>query len=101
MSVPVVDQAEQRGRQIPDYHARAAPGADWAVELGGPTPVIRDGLPPAMEMSVLWKSQTDFHRTLEISHRPRDSHISTADPRFDIFRRKTKERTRRVRPQNR
>ena len=33
----------------------------------------------AVEMPVPWKSQNDFHRTLEISHRTRDSHISTAD----------------------
>jgi len=33
----------------------------------------------AMEMALLWKSQNDFHRSLEISHSTRDSHISTAD----------------------
>jgi len=33
----------------------------------------------AMEMTRLWKSQNDFHSRLEISHRPRDSHIPTAD----------------------
>ena len=33
-----------------------------------------------MEMPLLWKSQTDFHNSLEISHRTRDSHIPTADP---------------------
>src|SRR5436190_14070282 len=33
-----------------------------------------------MEMPRLWKSQTDFHRRLEISPRTRDSHIPTADP---------------------
>src|SRR5713226_3989146 len=33
----------------------------------------------AMEMTLLWKSQNDFHRSLEISHRTRDSHIPTAD----------------------
>src|SRR4026208_2208955 len=31
-------------------------------------------------MPLLWKSQTDFHNSLEISHRTRDSHIPTADP---------------------
>jgi hypothetical protein len=35
----------------------------------------------AMEMTRLWKSQNDFHRRLEISHRTRDSHIPTADHR--------------------
>ena len=34
----------------------------------------------AMEMTLLWKSQNDSHRSLEISHRTRDSHIPTADP---------------------
>ena len=33
----------------------------------------------AMEMTLLWKSQNDFHSSLEISHRTRDSHIPTAD----------------------
>jgi hypothetical protein len=32
----------------------------------------------AVEMTLLWKSQDDFHRSLEISHRTRDSHISTS-----------------------
>src|SRR5438445_10877155 len=32
-----------------------------------------------MEMTLLWKSKNDSHRSLEISHRTRDSHISTAD----------------------
>jgi hypothetical protein len=31
----------------------------------------------AVEMTLLWKSQNDSHRSLEISHRTRDSHIST------------------------
>ena len=38
-------------------------------------------------MTRLWKSQTDFHSRLEISHRPRDSHIPTS--RFlSCFRRR-------------
>jgi len=36
---------------------------------------IRD---TAVEMARPWKSQNDFHRRLEISPRPRDSHISTS-----------------------
>ena len=32
----------------------------------------------AVEMPLLWKSQNDFHRSLEISHRTRDSHIPTS-----------------------
>ena len=32
----------------------------------------------AVEMTLLWKSQNDFHRSLEISHRTRDSHIPTS-----------------------
>jgi hypothetical protein len=32
----------------------------------------------AVEMSLLWKSENDFHRSLEISHRTRDSHIPTS-----------------------
>jgi hypothetical protein len=32
----------------------------------------------AVEMARLWKSQTDFHSRLEISHSTRDSHISTS-----------------------
>jgi hypothetical protein len=31
----------------------------------------------AVEMTLLWKSQNDFHRSLEISH-TRDSHIPTS-----------------------
>jgi hypothetical protein len=34
--------------------------------------------PTAVEMSPPWKSQNDFHRGLEISHRTRDSHIPTS-----------------------
>src|SRR6266851_1686208 len=44
----------------------------------------------AMEMPVPWKSQNDFHRTLEISHRTRDSHISTAASRLSDQKTKTK-----------
>jgi hypothetical protein len=33
----------------------------------------------AVEMSVPWKSQNDFHRTLEISYQNEDFHIPTAD----------------------
>lgn len=36
----------------------------------------------AVEMPRPWKSQTDFHRRLEISQRARDSHISTS--RFSL-----------------
>jgi hypothetical protein len=39
------------------------------------------GQPAAMEMALLWKSQNDFHSSLEISPGARDSHIPTADPR--------------------
>src|SRR5712691_1341078 len=38
-----------------------------------------------MEMTRLWKSQTDFHSRLEISHTTRDSHIPTADHRCFRF----------------
>jgi hypothetical protein len=34
-------------------------------------------------MSPLWKPQNGFHSGLEISHRTRDSHISTADHRHE------------------
>ena len=34
----------------------------------------------AVEMTLLWKSQTDSHRSLEISHRTPDSHIPTSRP---------------------
>ena len=34
-------------------------------------------------MPPLWKPQNGFHSGLEISHRTRDSHISTADHRHD------------------
>ena len=37
--------------------------------------------PKAVEMASLRKSNPDFHRLLEISHRPRDSHIPTAGRR--------------------
>jgi hypothetical protein len=40
--------------------------------------VMAPSAPTAVEMAVPWKSQPDFHRTLEISHRARDSHIPTA-----------------------
>jgi hypothetical protein len=79
MTTSGAPDVESGGSQIPDDPARAAPGAIWPVELGHVAPVIPVGLPPAVEMPVLWKSQPDFHRTLEISPRPRDSHISTAD----------------------
>ena len=64
--------------------AQDAPGAT----IGGPPRVC---YPPisraeevmtsnraAVEMTLLWKSQNDFHRSLEISHRTRDSHIPTS-----------------------
>lgn len=34
----------------------------------------------AVEMAPAWKSQTDFHTGLEISHRTRDSHIPQVLP---------------------
>ena len=44
----------------------------------------------AVEMTLLWKSQNDSHRSLEISHRTRDSHIPTS--RFLlVIEKKTKE----------
>jgi hypothetical protein len=79
MTIAGAPGVESGGSQIPEDPARTAPGAIWPVELGHVAPVIPVGLPPGVEMPVLWKSQNDFHRTLEISHRPRDSHISTAD----------------------
>jgi hypothetical protein len=39
----------------------------------------RPAVHAAMEMTGLWKSQNDFHRPLEISHKTRDFHIPTAD----------------------
>jgi hypothetical protein len=39
-----------------------------------------------VEMTVAWTSQTDVHTPLEISHRPRDSHIPTAAPRLHTRR---------------
>jgi hypothetical protein len=36
----------------------------------------------AVEMTLLWKSQNDSHRSLEISHRTRDSHIPTSRSSF-------------------
>jgi hypothetical protein len=80
MRVATWRQADERGSQVPTASACAASGAGYAVELYAVPPVIRADRPPTVEMSDLWKSQTDFHRSLEISHRPRDSHISTADP---------------------
>ena len=41
----------------------------------------------AVEMTLLWKSQNDFHRSLEISHRTRDSHIPTSRSSFSYGRR--------------
>ena len=77
------------GSQMPPQEAIVAPGASYAVARN---PIARDHGGhgnPAMEMPVRWKSQNDFHRTLEISHRTRDSHIPTADP----FRGEEKDRT--------
>jgi hypothetical protein len=44
----------------------------------------------AVEMTRPWKSQTDFHRRLEISHRTRDFHIPTSRSLFH-FREKNVE----------
>ena len=54
-----------------------------AVELGRSSPPFPIPTPgTAVDMTRPWKSQNDFHRRLEISPRTRDSHISTAAPRF-------------------
>ena len=39
----------------------------------------------AVEMTRLWKSQTDFHTRLEISHRTRDFHIPTSRLHFHCW----------------
>jgi hypothetical protein len=50
-------------------------------------------------MTPLWKSQNDSHTCLEISHRTRDSHISTS--RFRLVKGKKKTKKRRInRPQS-
>src|SRR5262249_21344815 len=58
-----------------------ADGGDWKhiPDSGGEA---TDGGAP-VEMTRLWKSHNDFHRRLEISHRPRDSHIPTSRSRAD------------------
>ena len=43
-------------------------------------------------MAVLWTSQNDFHRTLEISPRTRDSHIPTARTSFSFRHKKNKKK---------
>ena len=60
------DRRAGPGLLSPDF----ASGAADAESTGEPN--------AAVEMSVLWKSQNDFHRTLEISHSTRDSHIPTS-----------------------
>ena len=44
----------------------------------------------AVEMTRAWKSQNDFHTRLEISHRTRDSHISTS--RLSFFAQKNEDK---------
>jgi hypothetical protein len=78
MTIPSSPEVEYRGSQIPDAQAITSPAASCPVELDDVAPVIPVGLPPAMEMPVPWKSQNDFHRTLEISHGTRDSHTPTS-----------------------
>ena len=73
------DHADRRDGQIPDRDPTARPRASGAVELARIGGVSFQTLDAAVEMPVPWKSQNDFHRTLEISHRTRDSHIPTAD----------------------
>lgn len=69
-----------RGSRIPGDLGIVAPGASSTVELGFGTPAIRAGLPSTVEMAGAWTSHTDAHTPLEISHTPRDSHISTTPP---------------------
>ena len=54
------------------------PGASWSVDPDRTTAPIGTRSHPAVEMTAPWKPQTGFHRALEISHRPRDSHIPTS-----------------------
>ena len=65
------------GGHGPPREAIVVPGASDAVALD---PIVREASiyrPSPVEMAAAWKPQNGFHTTLEISHRPRDSHIST------------------------
>ena len=76
------EDADRGGaRSLPGIRI-APPGASSEVELNQIDRVSGATTDTAVEMPVPWKSQNDFHRPLEISHRTRDSHISTADSRF-------------------
>ena len=75
------DRGDRGDTLARDRNPIARPGASGTVELRPGGRPFRLRPRTAMEMSVPWKSQNDFHRPLEISHRTRDSHISTADPR--------------------
>jgi hypothetical protein len=88
------EDVDRGGSQIPAGDPIAPPGASYAVALNQIDRVIGATTDTAVEMPVPWKSQHDFHRTLEISHSTRDSHISTADARFYTEKNKPKDTTR-------
>ena len=59
------------------------PAASSTVEVGCGNSDLAHTWAAAVEMPVPWKSQNDFHRTVEISHSTRDSHISTSRFHFE------------------
>ena len=60
--------------------AHRSPDAPVYARVARPTDRMSAAAAAAVEMPLPWKSQNDFHRSLEISPRTRDSHIPTADP---------------------
>jgi len=68
------------GSQLPTRDPIVAPGASSRFDRDTIPGRTSNNRKSAMEMSALWKPQNGFHSTLEISHRTRDSHISTAAP---------------------
>src|ERR1700688_1415955 len=73
------DRQAGQGTASPEFRSRA----------GGATTKT------AMEMPSLWKPKSGSHRDLEISPRPRDSHIPTADHLFSLAQKGVDEERRR------
>lgn len=82
MMITPTGMASARGSLILPAGASSRLGDPHRSSWWSGTPVIGAGQPPTVEMTVAWTSQTEVHTPLEISHRPRDSHIPTAAPVF-------------------
>src|SRR5206468_3010169 len=66
--------------------AIARPAAAGTLELCPCPTVIPHSSPVGCGNDALWKSQNDFHKGLEISHRTRDFHISTSHSGLNSLR---------------